>query len=398
MNFPRLRTMLYNASDQLIEISTSQGLLRMSNVLDASVLSCSGLARLKTENRPLTSIRGLAALWVFGLHLSLYQPTSVNPLGSVFSQGAVGVDVFFVLSGFILSSVYQGIQFAEFKGFIRKRFFRVYPLHLATTLTFGLLVGTAQLMRIPLAHDATHSWRAFPFAIAMLHPYVGQGGNWNGPSWSLAVEFPCYLTLPFLQHIICKLSRCPLTILLGILAASECVLLLNFGDTTNAPPALFRAILGFTLGITAERVSRLVTPNMCIVGTCEISISVVIILLIVIKQALFVPALCAGIFVLLSWDMGPISKLLRAKVPYWAGTVSFSIYLIQGPVIAVTRSATKLLLKNGYLCSNYCGASIFLVSSLSITLFVSQWAWKHVETPARALGRSSASARPQHRQ
>src|ERR1700744_5445970 len=107
----------------------------------------------RTENRPLTSIRGLAAFWVFGMHLTMYRATSFSPFGTFFSQGAIGVDVFFALSGFILSSVFEGIPRSYIAGFLKKRFFRVYPLHFVTMLVIGVLVAAAPFLHIRLLHE-----------------------------------------------------------------------------------------------------------------------------------------------------------------------------------------------------------------------------------------------------
>lgn len=76
---------------------------------------------------PLTSLRGLAALAVMGFHFALLLPGL-----PVFNRGFLGVDLFFLLSGFILTHVYH--DRLEARSFFSARFARTYPLHLFMTL------------------------------------------------------------------------------------------------------------------------------------------------------------------------------------------------------------------------------------------------------------------------
>ena len=91
--------------------------------------------------KPLTSLRILAALWVVSFHfwgnLGIATPAFVD-------KGYLGVELFFVLSGFILSHVYleawRGGTF-KYVEFIWARLARIYPLHLAVIAGLGLLMA-----------------------------------------------------------------------------------------------------------------------------------------------------------------------------------------------------------------------------------------------------------------
>jgi peptidoglycan/LPS O-acetylase OafA/YrhL len=60
------------------------------------------------EIKPLTAIRGVAALWVVSHHFMLFfRYPNLGPLTKILFFGFTGVDIFFILSGFILATVYH---------------------------------------------------------------------------------------------------------------------------------------------------------------------------------------------------------------------------------------------------------------------------------------------------
>ena len=100
--------------------------------------------------RPLTSLRFLAALWVV-VYL-MWPNLAVGGMPALAAKGYLGVELFFVLSGFILSHVYLqafGEKRFGYKGFLWARIARVYPLHLFTL--FGV-------MALGLAATAASGW------------------------------------------------------------------------------------------------------------------------------------------------------------------------------------------------------------------------------------------------
>jgi peptidoglycan/LPS O-acetylase OafA/YrhL len=82
----------------------------------------------------LTGLRGVAAAWVALFHLTVGVP--------ILRHGDLGVDVFFILSGYVLTYVYAGklANSAAYFGFIRARLARIYPLHLVTLCVLALMV------------------------------------------------------------------------------------------------------------------------------------------------------------------------------------------------------------------------------------------------------------------
>lgn len=142
-------------------------------------------------------------MWVLLFHVQSFANGYGAPwLKSVplLADGWVGVDLFFVLSGFILMFVHEA-DFGQLRGrvvvhFAALRFFRIYPLATAVLILIALLVladaGFAVWYR--KTHDpadltAMAFLRTLLLATRWYPPFVG---DWNQPVWSLSVEIIGY--------------------------------------------------------------------------------------------------------------------------------------------------------------------------------------------------------------
>jgi peptidoglycan/LPS O-acetylase OafA/YrhL len=102
----------------------------------------------------LTPLRGVAALWVVLYHYcgtAQYLPNlDITPYSYFISKGYLGVDLFFMLSGFVMAHVYHD-AFSEsigrhYRGFLVARIARLYPLHIFNLLLFVATAAASQLM------------------------------------------------------------------------------------------------------------------------------------------------------------------------------------------------------------------------------------------------------------
>jgi peptidoglycan/LPS O-acetylase OafA/YrhL len=158
----------------------------------------------------LTGVRALAAGWVVAYHLWLNAgrpPLAWHALGldatPLAAMGWLGVDIFFVLSGFVLTwqvlhdprgdAQFARATFWRDSGrFLRRRVLRVFPAYLAT-LTVLLPLGF-----IGLAPPA-HGVRDVALHLVMLHNYVAAYvDSINGVYWSMPFEWQFYLLFPLL--------------------------------------------------------------------------------------------------------------------------------------------------------------------------------------------------------
>ena len=148
------------------------------------------------RNRSLDGVRGVAVLLVL-----LYHHHYLN-------SGWIGVDLFFVLSGYLITSILRRTRKDEFfwRGFWVKRFTRILP-----PFVF-LLVATA-LLRFDL------SWRqsvAYFFSFGDVLAYTRPNFEPLRPLWSLAIEEHFYMLWPFAVRLLPRRSL--LFILLALIA------------------------------------------------------------------------------------------------------------------------------------------------------------------------------------
>ena len=206
-------------------------------------------ARSGGEIAPLTGIRGLAALIVMLGHAENWSAAGTHSF-----PAQVAVDLFFVLSGFVISLTYlgeggRGVK--DWKGYGLARFARIYPLHLATAAALGAM-GVFVTWRAgqPLPNATFNIGQLIQelLLIAPL-PVVGSDTVWNNPSWSIGVEWWVYFTLfPVLALAAWRLrARSAVLLALAVMAAMAVWLTLDTeARVTRGWPALARGLVDFS--------------------------------------------------------------------------------------------------------------------------------------------------------
>jgi len=122
------------------------------------------------EIRPLTSLRGLAALSVVAYHVSV-RPGGAWLENPIVHHGYLAVDFFLLLSGFVLAGAYgeTATTWQGYLQFVRRRFFRLFPLHLVVLAVIVLVDSVWSLAKVLLEGALMHRWYLFP-AIETLGP------------------------------------------------------------------------------------------------------------------------------------------------------------------------------------------------------------------------------------
>jgi peptidoglycan/LPS O-acetylase OafA/YrhL len=170
--------------------------------------------------RPLTSLRFFAALWVVLYHYWPKLDVAATP--ALVGKGYLGVELFFVLSGFILCHVYLsalGEGRFRYGSFLWNRLARVYPLHLATLAGMIGLGVVAGLAGVAIDGEILR-WDALPANLLMVQAWgFAPAAAFNHPSWSISAEWFAYLTFPIFAFIAWRMRDRPWLLAGGTLAA-----------------------------------------------------------------------------------------------------------------------------------------------------------------------------------
>lgn len=299
--------------------------------------------------RALTTLRFLAAAWV--VLYTAWPHLNVGFTPMLVSKGYLGVEVFFVLSGFILSHVYleaAGTKRYSHGGFLWARIARVYPLHLVTLAGMAVLGVGAAVAGLSVS-DSLTDWRALPAHLTMTHAWgLAPSSAFNHPSWSISAEWFAYLSFPAYAFVAWRLKDRPV-LATGLAAAAALAIY-----------AAFQPLAGFSLTEATFRWGALrIVP--CFMLGCA--------LYLVYRRAP-IPhagpvALLSGAGVLISASLGlwdPVTVLfagglilslgslanekagvLASAFGVYLGEISYSIYMVCAPVLLVmTNIAARL--------------------------------------------------------
>jgi peptidoglycan/LPS O-acetylase OafA/YrhL len=166
-----------------------------------------GQAVRRTEFRPeLDGLRGLAALVVLLFHAKV----------PGMSAGFMGVEVFFVLSGYLITggfakSIGSGVQ-KELASFLRRRLLRLIPAMFAMLAVYAVL---AQFLWLNERHDQGRELLLNAFFMSDYAQYLGGYLYVLTHTWSLGVEMKFYLIWPLLLCL-CRNRRDALVLGVGL--------------------------------------------------------------------------------------------------------------------------------------------------------------------------------------
>jgi peptidoglycan/LPS O-acetylase OafA/YrhL len=286
--------------------------------------------------RPLTSLRFFAAMWVVAFH---YWPNLSAVMPPLVAKGYLGVELFFVLSGFILCHVYlDSVADGGFRygGFLWARLARIYPLHLATLVGIGVM-ALAALSAGRVIDPNILSWSSLPANLLLVQAWgLAPQAAWNHPSWSISAEWFAYLGFPLTAWIALRLADRPrlavagaLVLMVGLYAA--------FGALAGAPLThatirwgALRIVPCFTYGAAINllwRKSVVERRRAAVLGALFFGAAVI-----VSAQLMTADALLVGLFGGLIFSLAALTKAGEnsggGSLFVYLGEISYSIYMI----------------------------------------------------------------------
>lgn len=289
-----------------------------------------------------TAIRGIAALGVVLYHVSLGFRDLDFPLRTGFAaHGYLFVDLFFMLSGYIISLKYldwftSGVRLPVFGRFMALRFARLYPNYLFWFL-FAVAVSAALAWRDGRANDLDPAMLgSFAMHVVGLQWIFPTPIHWNTPLWSISVEFVLYALFPVLGVWLFRAPAYLAGLAAGV-ALLVIVLIARTGtiDVIEGPVSILRGIASFSIGMLIA--SRLPPPDR--IGPALLSLLQGINVLMTISLVHLGHEVAAIVsFATLIWltqqNRGVLYRLAVLKPLHSAGELSFSVYLSHAPLFA----------------------------------------------------------------
>lgn len=374
--------------------------------------------------RQLTGIRFVAAAWVLLYHLqgplAVIGVLSLPVLPEVLRVGRLGVDLFFALSGFILTHTYltrlgPAIRARGTLQFWWLRLARIYPVHLVMLVVAGVaVVLQARVTGEALDRDWLNPWDFVKNLLLIQEWGSDPQRGWNFVAWSLSMEWLAYLLFPLLVIVLFWMHRrLPTWLLVAAwiavmaplvsyaLSTSDAYYTDNWGST-------YRILTEFTAGaITYLIVRRMFTEEGPAPRTVRIAnVASYLLPLLVIAGAVFLgnwgPAQPGGpvidgdreplppyfhltlVPLLILWigalavAQGGMARALATRIAILGGFVSYSLYMTHLIVFGLWRAGLRAFgIESGLL---YTLSVLALVAGCFLVAYAM---WRGIEEPAR---------------
>ena len=354
----------------------------------------------------LTPLRGIAAIWVFVYHFEGVAIHFISPGSTeVVAKGYLMVDLFFMMSGFIMCHVYQqsfesGLSMKKFKRFIVARFARIYPLHLFVLIVLILLVLMVGAGGFKMVYDPA----AIPSNLLLIHSYgIHKVFTWNVPSWSISAEWAAYMAFPLLVFFLYRRKKLAEAVLLLFVIISYLALMYWLPRKDPFDPAaivphdlnvsfdygFLRGLAGFVTGMLLYKIydSGFLRNIFQKDGTALLVILVVLFFLHIGINDGFYMILFALVVYTFACNNGKFHHIFNNGIMQYLGKISYSIYM-NGIFIAFPFLGGYIKLP-GVQYTNGPGTAGFLLGAgyclffLLIQIGISTLTYYGVEKPCR---------------
>lgn len=337
----------------------------------------------------LTSLRGVAAAWVVLYHFQdvlLAAGGLPVGLGRLVGHGHFAVDLFFVLSGYVIAHNYLGqprlLEPRAWLGFLYMRLARIYPAHLVGLLAVVPMVVVGRHLGVGLTEEG-YGLDTFLQHLTLTQAWVPfMRLSWNYPAWSVSAEWAAYLSFPLLAMALRRLQGAVAHVLL--LLAAGLVLLLSGWYVTQETPfrELLRVMVTFPLGVALLHASRTLRPAPWLPRWAVLASLAGLGGLL--TRETFATPLLLFLFAVLVWALAELRpgelRWLYARPLVWLGQISYSLYISHALVQKVLNTVFPAhRLESLPLPLRLLGLGLYA----ALLLAAAYGLWRWVEEPAR---------------
>jgi len=352
---------------------------------------------MKERFEVLDIFRGIFASLVVLFHLSAFSATPVINNEFIYNSDLF-VDFFFVLSGFVIAYSYQFIKLRnELSKFYKKRFFRLYPLHLIVLLIFVVIELSKHFaslyVHVNKIDNISNNIYTFITNVFLVNSVKFPGINdvsWNIASWSISAEMIAYLVFGLIILFINRANLFRVRVIIYLLVALGAGLALylcthGFDLMYAFDYGFLRGVLGFFIGVVCFNTFNAVkvyfrTLSNLVFSVLEIALLAISVTFVcygaVFKSYGFIYEILFFITILIfAFEKGWLSAMLkRSKLLHKTGKYSYSIYMVHTLLLSLFNILFIRVLK--FPPSAY--AYLFILNYILIW-YVSAWTFKNIE-------------------
>lgn len=335
----------------------------------------------------LVGLRFLAALIVVAFHFS---KPAAGPLKNFVQNGFVGVTLFFILSGFILSYTYitePGKIRGNKKEFWVARVARIYPMYLFSIILFAPIIFLWD------HSDREQQITSGVASILLIQTWLQKNmvlwNAWNPPGWSLSVEAVFYLIFPFVCIPLSRLKNLHLA-LLGVIfwIASAFPLIVEFLfdrvdfafwyylPLTRIPEFIIGIISGVMWKNRIDKKFDAVAPYTALIAL----LALIALMCSDVRSDYLKFGMCIPFFVLLivslACERGLFVRVLSLRPIVTLGAASYSLYILHWPLWTEINYVFKKL------GIQFSSADQLFWVYVAITVLASYLCFRFIEEPA----------------
>lgn len=364
------------------------------------------------------SLRAYMAWWVVIGHASQlcnWSSYISKPFVTLIERGDIAVNVFIIVSGFVITHLIQSSKEA-YAPYLTRRFFRIFPIYFACLILavavrdlyqvayFHSWVPDIEMRQIRANEEVSNFFTHFGLHLTLLHglipdtliPFASR--TFLAPAWSLSLEWQFYLVAPGILYLLRHSTRVSIALVLiclGLYKFAWSGYIGNWSMASFLPLSIHYFLIGIISRLILDEVvlRKFRTETLVLLSALIATISSPL-------EAVIWIIFFALVLVemkIISIDDGFLKRVAQifvfnsqvAKVGSW----SYSTYLLHIPIFSIAVGIPTLLNPS----ISQAAVSIIVLLSFPVILFISRITFSFIEQPFNRIGRSFAK-RMQDRQ